>query len=82
VGPVAARGVAEGDWTSVWEAVIVDLLSGGSIRRCSSCATAAFEIGIDADGAGGDLPRDCGSSIDAIDGEVTGPLALDGEPRN
>src|SRR6516225_11559028 len=25
VGPLAARGIAEGDWPSVWQAVIVDL---------------------------------------------------------
>jgi ABC transporter substrate binding protein len=46
VGPLAARGVAEGDWTSVWQAIIVDLFSGGSARRHPSCATAAFATGM------------------------------------
>jgi hypothetical protein len=33
-------------------------------------------------GARGDLPRDSGGSIDAFDGEVTGPRAINGEPRS
>ena len=32
-------------------------------------------------GARGDIQRHCGASIGTIDGEVAGPLALDGEPR-
>jgi hypothetical protein len=31
VGALAAWGVAEGDWASVWQAVIVDLFSGGAV---------------------------------------------------
>src|SRR5215471_15544217 len=64
VGPLAARRVAQGDWASVWQAVVVDLLPGGSAWRDSSSAAAAFTTGIDAEGARGDLPRDCGGSID------------------
>ena len=30
MGSLAAWGVAEGDWASVWQAVIVDLFSGGA----------------------------------------------------
>ena len=30
MGALAAWGVAEGDWASVWQAVIVDLFSGGA----------------------------------------------------
>ena len=40
------------------------------------------QVGIDALGARGDFQRHCGASIDTIDGQVAGPLALDGEPRN
>src|SRR3974377_1352439 len=82
VGPLAARGIAEGDWTSVWQAVIVDLFSGGPLWWNSSGTASSFAIGIDAFGARGDIPRYCGGPIDALDGQVAGPLALDGEPRN
>ena len=44
--------------------------------------TASFAAGIDAFGARGDIPRHCGGSIDTIDGQVAGPLAVDGKPRN
>src|SRR5262249_61958731 len=47
VGALAARPVAQGDWASVWQAVIVDLLSGGAAWRHSSCAAAAFATGAD-----------------------------------
>jgi hypothetical protein len=32
MGSLEARGVAEGDWTSFWQAVIVDLFRGGTAR--------------------------------------------------
>ena len=66
---------------SFLQAVIVDLFSGGSTRRYSSCATEqrsrlAFTLTEQEE-----ISRvSCGGSIYAIDGEVTGPLALDGEP--
>src|SRR6516225_9820061 len=82
VGSLAARGIAEGDWTSVWQAVIVDLFSGGPLWWNSSGTASSFAIGIDAFGARGDIPRYRGGPIDALDGQVSGPLALDGEPRN
>ena len=43
---------------------------------------AAFATSTDVCGAGGDLPRDCGSSITTRDGEVAGPCTVDGEPRD
>jgi len=33
VGALAARGIAEGDWASIWQAVVVDLFSGGAAWR-------------------------------------------------
>ena len=33
VGPMAAWRIAEGDWTRIWQAVVVDLFSGCSARR-------------------------------------------------
>jgi hypothetical protein len=68
VGSLAAREVAEGDWASVWQAVIVYLFPAGTTRGDSSCATAPLEAGIDALGARGDIQRHCGVSIDTIDG--------------
>ena len=59
-GSVAAWGDAEDDLASVWQTVIVDLLSGGPAWRDSSCAEAAFPAGIDTCGARGDFARHCG----------------------
>ena len=42
MGALAAWGMTEGDWASVWQAVIVDLFSGGAAWGDSSCAEAAF----------------------------------------
>ena len=70
MGALAAWGVAEGDWASVWQAVIVDLFSGGAAWGDSSCAEAAFPAGIDACGARGDFARHCGGPIDALDSQV------------
>src|SRR6516164_2895875 len=49
VGPLAARRVAQGDWASIWQAVVVDLFSGGSAWRHSSSTAAAFTAGTDAE---------------------------------
>src|ERR1700737_4343536 len=73
VGSLATGGVAESDWAS---SVIVYLFPSGTARWDSSCGTAPLEAGIDARGARGDFQRHYGASIDAIDGEVAGPLAL------
>src|SRR3974390_2225354 len=51
-------------------------------RGNSSCATASLKAGIDARGARGNIQSYCRVSIDAIDSLVTGPLTLDGEPRD
>ena len=50
--------------------VIVHLFPGGAARRDSSCATAAFAVGIDAVGARGNIQGHCGASIGPIDGQV------------
>ena len=82
MGSLEAWGVAEGDWTSFWQAVVVDLFFGGSARGHSSCAAAALKAGIDAVGARGDFPRYYGPSIGTIDRQAAWPLTLDGEPGN
>ena len=41
---------------------------------------AAFPAGIDAFGARGDFARHCGGPIDALDSQVAGPRAVDGNP--
>ena len=51
MGSLAARGVAEGDWTSIWQAIVVHLLPGIPLRRDSSCTTTSLAVGIDAFGA-------------------------------
>src|SRR5271167_3687199 len=76
VGSLAARGVADSDWPSVWQGIIVDLLSVGTAWRNPSCATASLAVGIDAVGTRGDIQGHSGASIGAIDGPVAGPLAL------
>jgi hypothetical protein len=50
-------------------------------RGDSSGSSASLAVGTDALGTRGDIQRSCGVSIDTIDGEVAGPLGLDGEPR-
>src|SRR6266436_8649752 len=82
MGSLAARRVAEGDWAGVWQAVIVDLFSGGPAWWNSSCGAASLQAGIDAVGARGDFQRYCGTSIGTIDRRAAWPLALDGEPGN
>jgi len=62
----------KGDWTSVWQAVLVDLFSGGPLWWDSSCVASSF-AGIDAFGARGDCPRHCGGPNDALDGQATRP---------
>jgi hypothetical protein len=81
MGSLAARGVSERDWTSIWQAVIVHSFPSSSPRWDSSCAAASLAVIVDAFGARGDIERPSGTSIGTIDGEVAGPLGLDGEPR-
>ena len=57
MGSLEARGVAEGDRTSFWQAVIVDLFSGGTARGHSSCAAAPLQACIDARGTRSDFQR-------------------------
>ena len=71
MGSLEARGVAEGDRTSFWQAVIVDLFSGGTAWWDPSCRAASLQAGIDARGARGDFQRYYGTSIRAIDGYPT-----------
>jgi hypothetical protein len=82
MGPLEARGVAEGDRPSFWQAVIVYLFPGGTAWRDSSCPAASLQAGIDAGGTRGDFQRDYGPSISTIDRQGTWPLTLDGEPGN
>jgi hypothetical protein len=55
MGSLAARGVSERDWTSIWQAVIVYSFPSISARWDSSCATASLAVVIDAVGALGDI---------------------------
>src|SRR5579863_4385801 len=82
MGSLAARGVAQSDREGVWQAVVVDLFPGITVRWNSSGASASLAIGADALGTRGDIERHCGTSIGPLDGWVAGPLALDGEPGN
>src|SRR5580692_4315588 len=82
MGSLEARGVAEGDRESFWQAVIVDLFSGGSAWWDSSCAAASLQVGIDACGTRGDFRRCDGPSIGPVDRKATWPRPLDGEPGN
>src|SRR3984893_8330490 len=82
MGSLEAWGVAEGDRTSFWQAVIVDLFSGGSAWWDSSCAAASLQAGIDACGTRGDFQRCYGTSISPVDRQTAWPLTLDGEPGN
>ena len=82
MGPLEARGVAEGDRTSFWQAVIVDLFSGGSLWWDTSSGAASLQVGIDARGTRGDFQRCYGTSIGPVDRQIAQPLTLDGEPGN
>ena len=80
VGSLASRGVVEGDWSGVWQAVIVDLFPAGAARRDPAGAPLPLAAGVDLMGTRGDIPRDRGPALDPVDGVVAGPVALDGEP--
>ena len=82
MGSLEARGVAEGDRTSFWQVVIVDLFSGGSAWRDSSCGAASLQVGLDTRGTRGDFQGRYGPSIGPIDRQIAWPLPLDGEPGN
>src|SRR5438132_5027669 len=76
LGSLAAGRVAESDWASVWEAIIVNLFSAGPTRGHSSPATAPRKAGIDTRRARGNIQSYSARSIGAIDSQVAGPLAL------
>jgi hypothetical protein len=80
VGSLAARGVIEGDWPGIRQAVIVDLFSAGAAWRDPTGATTAIETGVELIGTRGDITGDRCPALDPIAGVVTGPVALDGEP--
>ena len=80
VGPLAARGVVEIDWSGVRQALIVYIFPVGAVWRDTACATAAVPAGAEPFGARRDIERHCGGMINTLDGQVAGPLALDGVP--
>src|SRR5436190_17395839 len=82
MGSLEAWGVAEGYWTSFWQAVIVDLFSGGSAWWDSSAGAASLQVGIDACGTRGDFQKYNGTSISPLDRQTAWPLRLDGESGN
>ena len=57
VGSLEARRVAEGNRSSFWQAVVIDLFSGGAAWWHSPSGAASLEAGVDAVGARGDLQR-------------------------
>src|SRR5438067_12963341 len=72
MGSLEARGVAEGDRTGFWQAVLLDLFSGGSAWWNSSRGASSLQAGIVACGTRGDLQRRYGTSIGTIHREVLG----------
>ena len=72
MGSLAARRVAESDWTSVWQAVVVYIFPVGTARGNSSCATAPLAVGVDACGTRGDIQRHCGASIGTVMARLLG----------
>jgi hypothetical protein len=80
VGPLAAWWIHALDWAGIWQAIVVYLFPAGAIRRDQAAAPPALKAGTEVVGARGDIPRDCGSALDPLYGQVTGPLAIDGEP--
>ena len=50
VGSLATRGISEGDWACVWQAIVVYLRPCIAARRDPAGAPAALEAGIDAPG--------------------------------
>ena len=64
VGSLASRGVVEGDWSGVWQAVIVDLFPAGAARRDPAGAPLPLAAGVDLMGTRGDIPRDRGPALD------------------
>src|SRR6476660_5413690 len=82
MGSLEARGVAKGDRAGFWQAVIVDLFSGGSAWWDSSRGSSPLQVGIDACGTRGDFQRCYGTSIGPVDRQTAWPLTLDGEPGN
>ena len=82
MGSLEARGVAKGDRAGFWQAVIVDLFSGGSAWWDSSRGSSSLQVGIDACGTRGDFQRCYGTSIGPVDRQTAWPLTLDGEPGN
>ena len=72
--------VVEGDWSGVWQAVIVDLFPAGAAWPDPAGAPLPLAAGVDLMGTRGDIPRDRGPALDPIDGVVAGPVAVDGEP--
>ena len=80
VGSLAAWGVVESDWAGFWQAVIFNLFPVGPVRRHSSRASAPISAGAEPFGARGDIQGHCGGTIDKNDGQIVGPVAIDGEP--
>jgi hypothetical protein len=82
MGSLEARRVAEGDRTSFWQAVIVDLFFGISAWWDSSGPAASLQAGIDARGTRGNFQRCYGKSIGTINRQIAWSLTLNGKPGN
>src|SRR5476651_779703 len=59
MGSLAARRVAQGDWASVWQAVVVHLFPDLTARWNSSNPSASLAAGADALGTRRDIERHC-----------------------
>src|SRR5437870_11756065 len=76
LGSLAAGRVAESDWASVWEAIIVNLFSAGPPRRNPPPATARRKPGIDPARPRGKSQSHSARPTAAIVSQLLGPLAL------
>ena len=80
MGSLAAWGIADGDWASVWEAVLVDLLPGVAAWRNPAGGAPPLAAGSDAVRTRGDIARHCGAALDPVDVQVAGPRTVDDKP--
>jgi hypothetical protein len=71
MGSLAAWGVSEGDWSGVWQAVLVYLLSGVAAWRDPSRGAVSLAAGLDAVGTRGEVVS--GIATKQVGASTTGP---------
>jgi hypothetical protein len=80
VGSVAARGDYAFYWLGVWQAVLINLFPTGAAGGYPSPSPVPLTVGFDVVGSRGDIARNRSAVLDPLDGQVAGPLGLDGKP--